>query len=434
MQRFNRGSGYKDFVPRALIALGFAIAVTLTLLMTVTFCQRMLEGSRGLLSDGTVLGGDFLAFYVGGRVLAEHGPNRLYDLDLQQRYRAEVLGVSEGDVSIDVPNLPFVYPPLVAFSFSFISQLSFEYAFTLWTGVVLVFSVILYFRFLRKAIGLRRKESILGVIGLLGFGPFLFYTIFGGQLAWLGMSMILVLYECLRKERDFIAGFILGLSYYKPPLFAVLVVVLLVSGSARLRAGFGLAAFLLVGATILISGTGGLLEYVQFVSRYRYGEDFGAGVGLPPDQGKGLYAAVNYLMPGAYVGTSLMLSALVLGTVLLIRSKPVQRASHEFNLWFALVIAFSMLTSLQVIKYDLLVLAPLLALHVPLARRFEKGGKFVLLALSTLLYLEWLFVAGRPAPQFLWSLPLLTFLVGLYCWALFRVSRDPSSREIGENG
>ena len=92
-----------------------------TLMIGLSFARA---GSVGL--SGAPFGGDFIEFYNAGRILNHHGPNRLYDFELQQDLTQQFLpGFS----------VPYVTPPYVAIMFSPLALLPFSFAYLIWVFI-----------------------------------------------------------------------------------------------------------------------------------------------------------------------------------------------------------------------------------------------------------------------------------------------------------
>ncbi len=104
--RAQRSNWLHHLLPRrrVVFAAGAIVAVSVALL-AVEFASA--RHNRTIF--GNDLGGDFPAFYVAGNILAQRGPDRLYDQGLQSRLYHELIPGNPPNVS-----LPYAYPPAVA--------------------------------------------------------------------------------------------------------------------------------------------------------------------------------------------------------------------------------------------------------------------------------------------------------------------------------
>ena len=92
-------------------------------------------GFRGEKFMGRPLGGDFVAFYVTGKILNEYQPARIYDISLEVALQHETLpGMSKDDM------LPFAHAPYVAQIYRPFALLPYKWAYIVW----LIFSLFLY--------------------------------------------------------------------------------------------------------------------------------------------------------------------------------------------------------------------------------------------------------------------------------------------------
>ena len=257
------------------------------------------------LANGELAGGDFVTFYQAGEMVWSD-PGRLYDWEFyaarqQEFYRLH--GVQGG------PVLVFAYPPLVAFLFSGLSQLSFIQAYLCWTCVSLSLffvSVVMIFRSLSAT----RIEMVAACFAGLAFHVFSIFCLAAGQTAAIGTLIFSAVFVLLSQRRDLAAGLVLAFAYYKPPLFAGLVLVFLFARSWRVLSGFALGGGVLLAATLFGVGGHTFAYYIDRVSHYRYGETLGAGWTLPIDLGVGLLAAAEGLRVLPSTATQLALAVI----------------------------------------------------------------------------------------------------------------------------
>src|SRR6266478_3367141 len=102
---------------------------------TVLCALSLFYGFRGETFMGRPLGGDFVAFYVTGKILNEYEPARIYDLNLEVALQhGAVDGVSQTEM------LPFAHAPYIGQVYRPFALLPYKWAYVAW----LIFSLSLY--------------------------------------------------------------------------------------------------------------------------------------------------------------------------------------------------------------------------------------------------------------------------------------------------
>jgi hypothetical protein len=371
------------------------LLLALVILLFQWYLTLYLPSDGYKLADGELAGGDFAAFYQAGRMVWSD-PGRLYDFEFfmarQQEFHL-LHGVQGG-------KLLFAYPPLVAFLFSGLSKLSYMQAHVAWGAVSLCLffvSVVMIFR----SISAGRKQVFAACFAGLAFYVFSIFCLAAGQTSAIGTLIFSTVFVLLSQRRDLAAGLVLAFAYYKPPLFAGLVLVFLFACSWRILGGFILGGGLLLAATLLGVGGHTFAYYVSQASRYRYGQMVVAGGNLPLDKGVGLLAAAEGLRVLSGTPAQLVLAVLTIAGAFYLgrlwrgardQAGPDRRtATEELLITYTLLVSFSLLMSFQMLIYDLSILYPLGAgsLYV-LLRRKCTGKALVVLILATVgLYLEY---------------------------------------------
>jgi hypothetical protein len=345
---------------RKLVVLALAIGLSLGLIILISEqAVRNYPSADGIsLSTGQLLGGDFVAFYIGGR-LFDSDRGRLYDLEYQREFRTELFGPAAKSMSIG-GELPFVYPPLVAALICPFSRLPFQRAFLLWTLFGLTATVSSLILLMRSSGASEVLPTPLLLLFCFAFLPFSMNTLLGGQISWLGVAILAIMSTAILRERDYLAGLVMSLSYYKPPLFLLLLIVLSLAKGRRFILGFLSGATLLVGGTFLLVGADGVLSFLTTASRYVYGQEILPGVELPPAQGMGLVGLSVSLFSSMTI-TLAVLALPFLGLVWV--GLRLEKAQEDSNRLFGIILCItaSLAFSAQIIKYDLaLLMVPML--------------------------------------------------------------------------
>lgn len=415
---------------RSRILMALAVVVPLSVVgLTANQAVRNYPAEDGfILSNGELLGGDFIAFYVGGTLFDEER-EQLYDLDHQREVRADILG--SADDALD-GELPFVYPPLVAALLAPLSRLPFQQAFLIWTllGSVVGLAALLCLTIRSGASDLVPIPIVLLVC--IGYVPFVVDTIFGGQAAWLGLALLAVVAVAVLHENDILAGAAMSLSYYKPPLFLLFLIVLLIARGRRFLVGFGAGAAILVGLTLASVGIDGLMSYWSTVSGYVYGQDVLHGVRLPPSQGMGIVALGVSLLSSTPVVLALLVPPLVAVTVVGVRLVRDYRREMR-RLGLMVCITTSVAFSLQVIKYDLALLLVPMVLAVPWYWKTRSVRRLAVLLSYLGFYFEFAFrqvtVAGAVANGSWLLFVVSVSLLGYTGWSALRQPNDEHDSE-----
>lgn len=196
-------------------------------------------------------GADFLAFYTGGLLLNKGKASELYD-EVAQKGEQTRLGAPKGVW------LPYFYPPAYAWLMRPWSTLPYPIAFRLWQMTCIVchvFSLWLICRGLR----LQLTPDIL----LVGTAyPPVYFNVFVGQNgAWFLLVYALAFY-LMTKERDFLAGLILGLGVLKPQLFWLIPLMIIAQRRWKLLAGSVVMSMGLAFSSLLIVGVQGIRDYL----------------------------------------------------------------------------------------------------------------------------------------------------------------------------
>jgi hypothetical protein len=173
----------------------------------------------------------------------------------------------------------------------------------------------------------------------LAFTPFTLDCLAGGQTSAIGMLIVAGIYYLTKKGKEFFAGLVLGLGYYKPPLFFFLALTFLLQKRWRLIGGALLSGIALVFLSVIYLGPTGFMDCLEKMARYLYGRQVLPGHSLPAAKGIGFLSfLVTNLSGKAAIAWSLYLAVLFLALLLystaLSKSDPQDEKGGAYDIFF----------------------------------------------------------------------------------------------------
>jgi hypothetical protein len=301
-------------------------------------------------------------------------------MDFQRELRGDVV-MAKSDF------LPFMYPPVVAAALCPLTKLSLYQAFRV-TAVIALMSGILALLALRRfATPPGRSGGLLILLGSLGFVPFYLNTVFGGQLAWLGVVIFAATSILVLTGRYFLAGTVLALGYYKPPLFLVAALYFSIRLGRPFLAGAFAGALVLIAASVAVIGLDESVQYLETASRYTYGKELMPGFGLPSSLGAGIYGLTTTLFSAGPI--NLAINATLWLAVLALAVFKAGNAGGITPLELALVITASVGLSVQCGKYDVAILLVPFVLFASEWYRIDSSLKYAVAAVIASFYFEY---------------------------------------------
>ena len=228
--------------------LNLLVAATAAMLAAYTLISI---SARGLFE---YWGADYRAFRSAAEVARDDGYAAVYDLALlepPQRRLVEMF--ASPAVQSDFAVIPVPYLPVFVLPFRLILAFNPVSGWLLWAGLNTAV-LLAYSRRLGTALGGRPWLSPL----ILLFSLPAFLTIAFGQVnVWLliGFGEFLI---AVHRARDFAAGMFLGVMLLKPQILVLLVAGLVIGRRWRTLAGLGVAAALVLGASLGLAGAHGL--------------------------------------------------------------------------------------------------------------------------------------------------------------------------------
>jgi hypothetical protein len=216
------------------------------------------------------LNADYSGLYNAGRLLNNHGPERLYDFQLHADLYHELL--PQHSVGYQ---LPYLHPPHVAFALRPLAQLPYPVSYAVWLTVsaaLYLGGLIVLLRTLPWAfVGQRLDVFLLA----LSFEPFIVETWLNGQLAAVGFLSLCLALAALERGRPLAGGLALSVCLYKPPLLVVIVPLLVIGRSFRVLTGFSLGAVGWLGVNVALVGIEGCKSYLAAMRQMRESVDSG---------------------------------------------------------------------------------------------------------------------------------------------------------------
>ena len=289
---------------------------------------------------------DFLAFYTGGKMVAELRSSELFDFLVQQKEYKTVLG-QPAEVS-----LPGVYGPQVSLFFSAWSRLPFTVAASLWVAA----SILIYFGCCfwvwRACPGLLSAGGI--VLPAMWAFPPLFHVAVRGQLSSVLLFCVVGAFFAFRSGRDWLAGFALGSLVFKPQFLAGILLIFFFSLAWKSLAGVFAACLLQLGLAWSFFGTAVMRAY--FATLWRLPQ-MAASLepGVSQAQMHSLRSFWLLLLPWPTV--SLVLYVLSSIVILVIAARA-WKSGARFAVRFSAVVLAAALVNPHLFVYDLLVLVP----------------------------------------------------------------------------
>jgi alpha-1,2-mannosyltransferase len=199
---------------------------------------------------------DLSFYYAAARLGLTHGWSGLYNLELQQE-QLQAIGSQ-----IRVAELArYISPPPLAWLVVPITVLPFQWAYLLWSAVLVLALAVTW---LLASPGSGRSR-VLYLVAAIGWLP----VIYGLQLGQPGMLIALGVAACyalLQRDREVAAGAVLGVMVLKPQLAILVPAALLVTGRWRAFAAATVVLAILVALSALALGGGGVAAYEQRLS------------------------------------------------------------------------------------------------------------------------------------------------------------------------
>lgn len=302
--------------------------------------------------SNTIVGADFLAFYMGGRFFLEGRMAELYDFSAQIAFQETLLSpVKPNGYAL------FVYPPPTALLSAPFALGSYLTGLLLWWAAGLLA--------LAAALHLLRKELMPSSnvpISRLLLVSFLFFPTLAsflyGQTTAFTLFIYTLAFVFLRRRRDLMAGAALGLVLYKPHLTLALWAVLAVKRRWRALVGGALSVGLSWAVVLAISPE--ILRAFAEIGP-RVADAVRSGVSYKTWGAQSFYEFSTLLMDGLWKTGGIILGFLLtaaglLAIVTVWRRTAWKPGTQAWDLTLAAAIALGVLSSLHLFLYDLALL------------------------------------------------------------------------------
>jgi hypothetical protein len=309
---------------------------------------------------GRPLGTDFMAFHVAGTIALEDGGAAAYDTQKQYAVHQAILKEEAP------PYWPFLYPPTFLFVAMALASLPYLAAWFAWMAATLV----AYAGVMQKI-----APGKLAALVALAF-PAVYENFLHGQNGFLLAALFAAGIHLLFAGRGLLAGVAFGLIAIKPQYGILIPVALVAAGQWRAIGAAALTVAALAALPTLAFGPEVWSTFLGAMRSARVEVVEAGAIGFEKiqsifSQARMLGAPVNV----AYAAQGLLLIAVAYGLV------RIWRSTAPDDVKAASLITGSLLASPYVVDYDLVILAPAMALLVRdgLRRGFGPYDKTIML-------------------------------------------------------
>jgi len=193
------------------------------------------------------LGGDLPAFYGAGRIVLDGDIGQLYSHQRQHAAQQDLFPAAEAH-----SYLYFAYPPFVALPYALLALLPFVLAYAVHVGGMAA-CLAAATRIVGQSLALPTASRHLVLATAVTFYP-LFRAVSGGQNTALSLLAIVASAALLERRREFLAGLVMGVLWFKPQLAVTFVGLWVIERRPRAVLGALTAAALLYAAGSALAG------------------------------------------------------------------------------------------------------------------------------------------------------------------------------------
>jgi hypothetical protein len=234
------------------------ICVLVLAVYLLVFALTFATSNSGRTIFGPILGGDFGAFYVAGKIFNTERGDLIYDRTLHHQIYDAQFPTADRDTQSPYVNAPFFILP-----FTILARLPYGWAYLFWV----VISLTLYlagFALIWKALdAIPRDAWSLALLLSLSFMPFLVECLAGGQTSAVAFFFIALAISLERRRQFFLSGLALAVCAYKPTLLLLIAPMLLVTRRYYTVLGAVTGGVILALVSLLLVGLEGCRAYLN---------------------------------------------------------------------------------------------------------------------------------------------------------------------------
>jgi hypothetical protein len=296
------------------------------------------------------IGGDYIAFYAAGRLIAQGHSELIYD-------RAAIEAVQTAAIDGRIPGFYDAYrnPPFFALIFVPLASLDLVPSFALWSAIsVAILAVALWQARSTIPSSTSHRVRLLELIVVALAFPAVYFCLIDGQNSTLSLLLYVLIYQALRSGQTGRAGVVAALGLFKPQLFFLFPVLLLVARRWKALAAYLLTALGITLVSVWLVGLGGILTWVRLLLDYEAGNAARNGWRM-----SSISAFAGQLTPGqpaASLVVTLALSALLIAALVALWRRPGAVYLSAFG--WSLTVLVATLVDPHLVDYDLTVLVP----------------------------------------------------------------------------
>lgn len=239
-------------------------SIALLMVGIIMLLASFATSDQGRTLFGPPLGNDFAGFYVAAQILERGQATQLYDQEVHQEMYHELLPkLSPNDA------IPYVHPPFVAGVLRPLTLVPYAIAVALWLVLSLGMFVAGIWCLVRSSPEFVKGRSSLVLLLSLSFEPFLMECWLGGQLSAVGFFSYALAWLALSRNRPFLAGTALGMTFYKPTLLLLVLPMLVVGRCWRMLGGMTITGAFLAGLSIAFVGWDVSVGYLDVLLSFR---------------------------------------------------------------------------------------------------------------------------------------------------------------------
>ena len=370
-----------------------------------------------LFSSELLADSDFLSFYTAWAMVQDGQGARLYDLELQRSYQAE-LRVTLGAPS-NFKFLPFVNPPHAALIFMALPYLSPKLGAFVFLGLNCLIGVWVLRRLWQLSADWSQSARVLLVTTLLGTDIF-FYGLATRTITLIVFACLIEYYRALKGHRDVGAAVWLVAATVKPQLILLPAFVPLILHRWRLVV---IAVSLGIFVALCISVAVGFHIWSDYVRLLREVSINGAAYGASPLQMNNVRMILFRILPSGMV-LPFVYIALIAGMA---GTFWIWRSDRAFDLKFALTLLIGLCLAPHLNYQDTLVAflpASIIYDHARLKSQHLTKVFRWLLPVATLVPAALIFTGYSRTLRWIWPLPFVLILIGVCVRALRAEHRD----------